>query len=221
MLEYTKDKNGEDILIDHTNKLGDVQVMMEWEKPYMEACIDKLKPKGDVLEIGFGIGYSATQIQKYKPKSYTIIECDPVVIKKCKKWAEDYDNVTIIESTWQEAFKNKSYGIYDEVFFDDHPIEYNNNQKQGSLRIKLFVQMLMEYNLIKEGARMSFYTSCDPSDNNINHLQNLYENIRVFNKKGRWKWAHESFNVKISNVANYHTGKGRALIPLITYSQNG
>ena len=47
MLTYTKDKNNEDILLDSNNE----QVMMEWEKPYMEACIDKLQPKGDVLEI--------------------------------------------------------------------------------------------------------------------------------------------------------------------------
>ena len=81
MLKYTNDELGKDILIDSNGE----QVMMEWEKPYMEACIDFLKPKGDVLEIGFGMGYSATQIQKYNPKSYTIVECDPIVIEKCKE----------------------------------------------------------------------------------------------------------------------------------------
>jgi hypothetical protein len=31
-------------------------VMMEWERPYMEACVDALKisPSDSVLEIGFG-----------------------------------------------------------------------------------------------------------------------------------------------------------------------
>ena len=51
------------------------------------------------------MGYSATQIQKYNPKSYTIIECNQTVLKKCKEWAKKYDNVTIIESTWQEAIR--------------------------------------------------------------------------------------------------------------------
>ena len=117
MLTYTKDKNNEEILLDSNNE----QVMMEWEKPYMEACIDFLKPKGNVLEIGFGMGYSATAIQKYKPKSYTIVECDPTVIKKCKKWSKNYDNVTIIEAKWQEVICTNRLGIYDEVFFDDFP----------------------------------------------------------------------------------------------------
>ena len=67
--QYKIDEHGKEILLQDNKH----QVMMEWEKPYMEACIDKLQPKGDVLEIGFGMGYSATQIQKYKPKSHTII----------------------------------------------------------------------------------------------------------------------------------------------------
>ena len=57
MLTYTKDKNGQDILLDNNG----IQIMMEWEMPLMQAHIDELKPKGNVLEIGFGLGYSAKQ----------------------------------------------------------------------------------------------------------------------------------------------------------------
>jgi len=35
----TKDENNKNILLDPTQKH---QIMMEWEKPYMEACIQKL-----------------------------------------------------------------------------------------------------------------------------------------------------------------------------------
>ena len=102
------------------------QVMMEWEKPYMKACIDQLQPKGHVLEIGFGMGYSATQIQSYKPKSHTIVECHPVAIEKAKKWAEQYQNITIVENTWQEALLG--LGEFDEIFFDDYPILTEDNE---------------------------------------------------------------------------------------------
>ena len=94
---YYKDENNQEILLSSTNQ----QVMMEWEKPYMEASIDMLQPKGDVLEIGFGLGYSATQIMKYSPKSYTIIECDPTVIKRIKEWAKTYPNTIINIVFWQ------------------------------------------------------------------------------------------------------------------------
>ena len=34
---------------------GNFPAMMAWEKPYMEKCVEVLKPHGDVLEIGFGM----------------------------------------------------------------------------------------------------------------------------------------------------------------------
>ena len=55
MNAFQIDNNNQEILLSAANH----QVMMEWEKPYMEACIDELKPKGNVLEIGFGMGYYA------------------------------------------------------------------------------------------------------------------------------------------------------------------
>ena len=64
--EFILDENQKELLL----KGSKYQVMMEWEKPYMEAIIDEIKPTGDVLEIGFGCGYSATRIQHYNPKSH-------------------------------------------------------------------------------------------------------------------------------------------------------
>jgi precorrin-6B methylase 2 len=87
----------------------------------MPACIDALLPFGDVLEVGFGCGYSATHIQTYHPKSHTIIEYHPVVAERAREWAKDYPNVTIIEGTWQNALD--SLGVFDCIFFDDYPLE--------------------------------------------------------------------------------------------------
>ena len=53
-LRYVKDTSGNDLLEDEDSIH---QVMMEWEKPYMEKCIEMLEPSGNVLEIGFGFGY--------------------------------------------------------------------------------------------------------------------------------------------------------------------
>lgn len=116
-MQFSKDENGKDVLL----KDGSYQVMMEWEKPYMEACIDALEPFGDVLEIGFGCGYSATHIQKYKPRTHTIIEYHPVVCKKAREWAKNHPGVKIVEDTWQNALS--SLGVFDCIFFDDYPLE--------------------------------------------------------------------------------------------------
>ena len=118
MNSYKKDENGDEILLSSDKQ----QVMMEWERPYMEASIDVLKPAGDVLEIGFGCGYSATQIMSYKPKSYTVSGVRPnVVIAKAKEWAKKYPDIptTIVEGRWQSCLHN--VGIFDEIYFDDYP----------------------------------------------------------------------------------------------------
>jgi hypothetical protein len=112
-MEYKKDEYGKDILL----KDNKYQVMMEWEKSYMERCIDLLKPSGDVLEVGFGMGYSATRIQQHNPQNHTIIECDPEVLVKAKEWAVSGGDINIIEGVWQE--KIKGLPVFDSIFFDD------------------------------------------------------------------------------------------------------
>jgi hypothetical protein len=116
-MEFVKDEAGQELLL----KDDEFQVMMEWEKPYMKACIDALQPSGDVLEVGFGCGYSATFIQEYEPRSHTIIEYHPVVAAKAREWAKSYQNVTIIEDTWQNAIHQ--LGVFDTIFFDDYPLQ--------------------------------------------------------------------------------------------------
>lgn len=116
-MEFMLDEQGKELLL----KDGEFQVMMEWEKPYMKACIDALEPSGDVLEVGFGCGYSATFIQGYKPRSHTIIEYHPDLAKVAREWAKSYNNVTIIEDTWQRAIHK--LGVFDTIFFDDYPLQ--------------------------------------------------------------------------------------------------
>ena len=113
-LTKTHDKYGKEVLL----KEDRFQVMMEWEKPYMEACIEALKPSGDVLEIGFGLGYSATHIQSFKPNSHTIIECDHSVINHAEEWLSQHKNASLIEGTWQN--KLSSLKVFDAIFFDDY-----------------------------------------------------------------------------------------------------
>jgi hypothetical protein len=125
-MEYKKDEQGKDILL----KDGKFQVMMEWEKPYMQACIDALHPFGDVLEVGFGLGYSAERIQYYHPKSHTIIEFHPEVVARAREWAKRYPNVVIVEDTWQNALPK--LGVYDCIFFDDYPLQSEQEMQKMS-----------------------------------------------------------------------------------------
>jgi len=105
-IKKLKDKYNKEMLIDQHN----FHVMMEWEKPYMKSLIKKLNPKGDVLEIGFGLGYTATELQKNKIAEHTIVEAHPEIFKNAEKWAEKYPNVKLVNSFIQDyEYDEKDY----------------------------------------------------------------------------------------------------------------
>ena len=197
--QYKIDEHGKEILLQDNKH----QVMMEWEKPYMEACIDFLKPKGDVLEIGFGMGYSATQIQKYKPKSHTIIEMDPMVIKRLKKWAKDYDNIIIVEGTWQE--KIHDLGTFDEIFFDDYPLK----KPETDLEKKLLSERFMMFLDICRYSHSTFYTkfSAYIHDPEGTFKQRMNENLNYF-------YEEYFFNIDVPDNCNYYRDN-KGIIPII------
>lgn len=65
----------DDRLLDSENNA----VMMGWETPIMERSAAVMCPcEGrDVLNIGFGLGIIDTILQKYHPRSHTIVEAHP------------------------------------------------------------------------------------------------------------------------------------------------
>lgn len=161
-MEFGRDAFGKEVLL----KDGKFQVMMEWEKPYMEACIDALQPFGDVLEVGFGCGYSATQIQKYAPKSHTIIEYHPAVAQKACEWAKQFPNVRIVEDAWQNALEK--LGVFDTIFFDDYPLEsekqmqdLQKGQQESFTLLEKGKQTLEDVNKILPFLKDLVYTNSD------------------------------------------------------------
>jgi len=138
--------------IDNNN----AQRMMEWEKPHMEAVVEKLNPSGDVLEIGFGMGYSANAIQKFDINSHTIIEVDENTLKNLKEWAPlQKHKVNIIEGCWQYHLPSMTQK-FDCFFFDDYPHpEYPCSADQNVL---YFFHQIVQKN-VKRGAKFSFFCS--------------------------------------------------------------
>lgn len=98
-------------------------ILTEWKKNYTQALVNALKPSGNVLEIGFGIGIAAELIQKnYHPKSLTIIEPNAQMAAAAKNWAKQHKNVTVIEGNWQTHLPKQ--GKFDAIFFN-YPLEHD------------------------------------------------------------------------------------------------
>ena len=133
------------------------QVMMSWEKPYMEKCVGVLKPHGDVLEIGFGMGYSATAINKHRLRSYTVIEKDKDVIKNFNKWKlkQKTKKINLIKGMWQYKLPllNKKY---DCIFFDDSPS--SELKRSNEDRFFLFLKLLLLKN-VKHNSKLVGYST--------------------------------------------------------------
>tara|TARA_B100000686_G_scaffold264867_1_gene279016 strand:- start:398 stop:1108 length:711 start_codon:yes stop_codon:yes gene_type:complete len=203
-MRYTNDENSDEILLSDTNQ----QVMMEWEKPYMEACIDALKPEGDVLEIGFGCAYSADKIQSYNPKSHTIIECSSIVLKKLEEWSKDKPNVKIVKGKWQDVIH--TLGIFDEIFMDDFPLDTTKDTnileivRDNQLRFQIFVDLVMQ-NHTRIGSKISGYLN----DNNQYKLSADSRNYATVDVK--------YMDIVIPDNCKYRTDKKqKCQIPLIT-----
>jgi guanidinoacetate N-methyltransferase len=112
------DELGQEVL---WSSLGQ-QVMMRWEKQYMERCVEALGigETAHVLEIGFGLAYSASHIQTFRPVRHTIVECDQETLQRARQFAASHEGVEIVAGTWQQQLP--TLGQFDCVFFDDYPL---------------------------------------------------------------------------------------------------
>ena len=196
-LEYTNDICGNEILQDET---GQHQVMMAWEKPYMEKCIEYLEPQGSVLEIGFGLGYSATKLCSYENVSeYTVVECCPEVWTKFESFKEEMNKtrpelkVNMIKGRWEDVLTES--GIYDSVFFDD----YNGSITHESMnRFNKFLYQMLTNNHTMIGTRICCYSTVYTEYNITGLEQKSYE-----------------YSIDVPKYCNYAKGD-KMYIPIIS-----
>jgi len=135
----------------------DIEVMMDWESPIMEKSAEFIcHNKGDILEIGFGMGICADYIQAQGVNSHTIVEIHPQIIDKLKIWAEDKSNVTIVEGDWNSI---EGLSTYDGIFLDTFGDNNWSNFKSFIL------------SKVNDGGKITYW-------NNINNVnQYNYDNI--------------------------------------------
>jgi hypothetical protein len=196
-LEYTIDICGNEILQDET---GNHQVMMAWEKPYMEKCIEYLEPYGSVLEIGFGLGYSAAKLCSCENvREYTVIECCPEVWQRYEVFKTEMLankrpelKINIIKGRWEDILSE--CGVFDSVFFDD----YNGSVTHESQnRFNKFLYQLIVNRHTHIGTKICCY-STGHTEYTINGLDQLsYE-----------------YNIDVPNYCNYAKGN-KMYIPVI------
>ena len=100
------------------------QVMQDWEAPLMRAmAVHVATSGGDVLEVGFGMGISATYMQEVGVRSYTVLEANEDVTQRFKSWQKEFPDAktSLILGRWQETLP--ALGLYDGIFVDTYPAD--------------------------------------------------------------------------------------------------
>ncbi len=92
-------------------------VMMSWERPIMRRMAElAAMRRGAVLEVGFGMGISSTEVQVLGPRQHTIIEAHPQIIARARAWAAGRAGVELLAGRWQDHVDR--LGAFDGVSFD-------------------------------------------------------------------------------------------------------
>jgi len=105
---------------------------------------------GDVLDIGFGLGYSAQKMSELS-STYTCIEINPQIYETAKEWAKDKPNVEIIFGDWIDIIPTLTKK-FDGIFMDTHD---DNNYGEFEEYAKL---------VSKEGTILSIFNYFDLRD---------------------------------------------------------
>ena len=151
---------------------------MSWEAPIMEKCAEYIcQSKGDILEIGFGMGICSDYIQAQGVNSHTIVEIHPQIIDRLNAWANGKSNVTVVEGDWSSVELETYDGIFLDTYGDTNLDEFKifalEKAKSGA-RITYWNNNEYEYNPHLFNSVSYEQIPITPIDNYYTNMQNNY-----------------------------------------------
>jgi tRNA A58 N-methylase Trm61 len=162
-------------------------IMMDFERPIMQAAAKTIGIKGgDIMNIGFGMGIIDSELQKYEPKTHTIIEIHPNIQKKMLK--ENWDlktNVNLFFGDWR-SFVNEIPKM-DAIYFDT--LEDQD--------FKDFISIAWKF--LKPDGIFSYFNNPATIDNTT-LLKEIYSEI-----------IHEYYDVEIESILVYNADENEQL----------
>lgn len=152
-------------------------VMEDWEAPYMEELARiSASQGGTVLEVGFGLGLSASYIQRHSIDKHIIIEANAEVFKKLEEFAQNSNSkVQPMFGLWQEVIALIPDESIDGILFDAYPL---SNEELYLASVYPFFEEA--YRLLKKGGVFTYFSN-EEEDFSSDHLARLqvagFENI--------------------------------------------
>jgi guanidinoacetate N-methyltransferase len=136
--------------------IGGMVVMSRWEENYMRELAEIATSNGgDILEVGFGMGISASFVEKHDITSHTIIEAHPKVFEKAREWEETLPHkkrIKLLEGLWQDLVGDLPANNYDGILFDTYPVTKEEIHRNH------FPFFKHAYRLLKPGGVFTYYS---------------------------------------------------------------
>tara|TARA_Y100001963_G_scaffold95899_1_gene131983 strand:- start:1578 stop:2111 length:534 start_codon:yes stop_codon:yes gene_type:complete len=106
-------------------------ILWDWEDGVLQKGVEWLCKKykfESVLELGFGVGWTATEFQKQGIKKHVILEPNKEVYKNALKWNKNHNAEIINIFSWEYETKEKFDLIYDDIVYVGGQINYNKHK---------------------------------------------------------------------------------------------
>ncbi len=144
-------------------------VMEWWEESYMAKLAEvACQNGGSILEVGFGLGISASKIQSHDIKKHVIIEANYNVFNKLLDFAKNAQHQVIaIQGFWENCINHLSPGSFDGILFDTYPLSKEEIHKNH------FPFFEHAYRLLKVGGVLTYYSDEKESFSH-DHIQKLH-----------------------------------------------
>lgn len=136
-------------------------VMERWEEPYMKKLAEIATSKAGglaagedaVMELGFGLGISASFIQQHAPKHHVIIEMNHKIAEAAREFArQQHNRVTILEGTWQEIVPLLESESFHGILFDTYPLS------DEEVDVIFYPFLEHAYRLLAPGGVLTYYS---------------------------------------------------------------
>ena len=171
-LEFIKERENwkkENIVIDNFKlEIAGHPVMERWEEPYMKKLAEIATMNGGkVLEVGFGLGISASYIQEGSLEEHHIIEANEQVFEHMKIFANSAKHHTFLYlGFWEDISSQFEDEFFDGILFDTYPITL---EELNTARFSFFSEA---HRLLKVGGVFTHYSGeLEFTDEYSSHLK--------------------------------------------------
>jgi guanidinoacetate N-methyltransferase len=134
-------------------------VMEDWEAPYMaELAKVATRNGGNILEIGYGLGLSASFIQEQNIYRHYVIEANHDVFLQLVEFSKTANSTVIpIFGFWQDVVPQFQSDSFDGILYDPYPTHYDE-YVAGDFNFIFHAQRLL-----KPGGLFTYYTCIENS----------------------------------------------------------